>query len=124
MSEDTLDELFLFRQDELRTFLEGHLVKGTYTMAELVAAGTVTTLAGTDVNVTSAGAMGRFDDRVDERLRRLPGQQRPDPHHRRRARRTARTGTRERARARLICLPHKASLRPPRCCRDYSPTMR
>ena len=54
-SEDNLDELFITDKDKLRGLLREHLVAGSLSMADLVAAGEVTTLAGTKIPVTEAG---------------------------------------------------------------------
>lgn len=62
-SEQTIDDLILFRTDELRPFLEGHIISGKHTLTDLIEAGTVTTLAGTQVKITAAdGGMASFDD--------------------------------------------------------------
>ncbi|RKR86297.1 putative surface protein with fasciclin (FAS1) repeats [Micromonospora pisi] len=58
-SEDTLDELFIERKDDLRALLKAHIVDGSHPLAELVAAGRVTTLDGTPVEVTASGTMAR-----------------------------------------------------------------
>ena len=60
-TEATLDDLILFRQDELRTLLQAHMIEGEHTIAALVEAGRVTTLAGTTIEVTAASAGARFD---------------------------------------------------------------
>ncbi|MEO3776592.1 fasciclin domain-containing protein [Micromonospora sp. B11E3] len=59
-SEDNLDELMIHRRDELRGLVRAHLVAGSRSLAELVAAGTVTTLDGTRVTVTRAGSAARL----------------------------------------------------------------
>lgn len=61
-TQDTLDDLLLFRQDELGTLLEAHIIEGDMTVAELVEAGTVTTVGGDTVTVTAVDDMARFDD--------------------------------------------------------------
>jgi len=64
LSEQTLDDLILFRQDELRALLERHVIDEPLGLAELVAAGTVTTRAGEAVTVTAEGDMARLDQDV------------------------------------------------------------
>ncbi|MEU3457004.1 fasciclin domain-containing protein [Micromonospora sp. NPDC006766] len=54
-SEDNLDELFITGKDKLRGLLREHLVAGSLSLSDLVAAGEVTTLAGTKIPVTEAG---------------------------------------------------------------------
>jgi uncharacterized surface protein with fasciclin (FAS1) repeats len=60
----TLDDLLLSRQDELRALLEAHIVEGRLSLAELRGSGSVTTLAGDDLAVAPAGAMARLGDRA------------------------------------------------------------
>jgi uncharacterized surface protein with fasciclin (FAS1) repeats len=60
----TLDNLLLSRQRELRALLEAHIIDGSLSLAALRDAGSVTTLAGDTLTVAPAGAMARFDDRV------------------------------------------------------------
>jgi hypothetical protein len=60
----TLDDLLLSRQSELRALLEAHIVEGSLSLAELRDAGSVSTLAGDELTVAPAGAMARFDDRA------------------------------------------------------------
>lgn len=64
-SEDTLDKLFIERKDDLRELLRAHIVDGARPLTELVAAGTVTTLDGTSVEVTAAGPMARVAGQAD-----------------------------------------------------------
>jgi hypothetical protein len=64
-TQDTLDDLLLFRQDEFGALLEAHIVEGEMTVAELIEAGTVTTVGGDTITVTAAGDMARFDDRAE-----------------------------------------------------------
>ena len=58
----TLDDLLLSRQRELRTLLEAHIVDGELSLAALREAGTVTTIAGDELSVAPAGAMARLGD--------------------------------------------------------------
>src|SRR5687768_7432864 len=60
----TLDDLLLSRQSELRALLEAHIIEGTLSLADLRDAGSVTTLAGDELTVAPAGAMARFGDRA------------------------------------------------------------
>ena len=60
----TLDDLLLSRQSELRALLEAHIVDGSLSLADLRDAGSVTTLAGDELTVAPAGAMARFGDRA------------------------------------------------------------
>ena len=60
----TLDDLLLSRQSELRALLEAHIVDGARSLADLRDAGSVTTLAGDELTVAPAGAMARFGDRA------------------------------------------------------------
>ena len=55
--EQTMDELLLERQDELRELVESHMFDGAKSLAELRDAGELTTLAGPTVEVEPAGAM-------------------------------------------------------------------
>ncbi|MFI6759699.1 fasciclin domain-containing protein [Micromonospora sp. NPDC050417] len=64
-SEDTLDKLFIERKDDLRALLKAHIVDGSRPLADLVAAGQVTTLDGTPVEVTASGAMARVAGQAD-----------------------------------------------------------
>ncbi|GGM40069.1 hypothetical protein GCM10011608_26110 [Micromonospora sonchi] len=64
-SRSNLDELLLHDTDTLRTLLRDHVVTGALPVAELVAAGTVTTLAGTSLTVTGHDAGARVDGRAD-----------------------------------------------------------
>jgi Fasciclin domain len=58
----TLDDLLLKRQRDLRALLEGHIIDGSLSLAALRSAGSVTTLAGDTLAVAPAGAMARLDD--------------------------------------------------------------
>jgi fasciclin domain-containing protein len=58
----TLDDLLLSRDRELRALLRGHIVDGRLSLADLRDAGSVTTLAGDELTVAPAGAMARFGD--------------------------------------------------------------
>jgi hypothetical protein len=60
----TLDDLLLSRQSELRALLEAHIIEGSLSLADLRDAGSVTTLAGDELTVAPAGAMARFGDRA------------------------------------------------------------
>lgn len=64
-SDDTIDELFISRVDDLRRLLRSHLVEGTMSVSELVDAGSVTTLAGSSLKISRAGEMARIDDGDD-----------------------------------------------------------
>ena len=58
----TLDDLLLSRQSELRALLEAHIVDGRRSLADLRDAGSVTTLDGDKLTVARAGAMARLGD--------------------------------------------------------------
>jgi uncharacterized surface protein with fasciclin (FAS1) repeats len=58
----TLDDLLLSRQRELRTILETHIIDERLSLAALRDAGSVTTLAGNELTVAPAGAMARLGD--------------------------------------------------------------
>lgn len=60
-----LDELLLKDTDTLRGLLRDHLVAGARPVAELVAAGSVTTLAGTTLAITAAEPGARLADRAE-----------------------------------------------------------
>jgi uncharacterized surface protein with fasciclin (FAS1) repeats len=60
----TLDNLLLSRQRELRALLEAHIIDKSLSLAALRDASRVTTLAGDTLKVAPAGAMARFDDRA------------------------------------------------------------
>nr|WP_269440694.1 fasciclin domain-containing protein [Micromonospora tarapacensis] len=64
-SRTNLDELLLRDTARLRDLLRDHLVSGALPLAELVAAGTVTTVAGTTITVTGQGQTARVDDRAE-----------------------------------------------------------
>jgi uncharacterized surface protein with fasciclin (FAS1) repeats len=59
-----LDDLLLKRPRELRALLEAHMVEGTHSLADLLEAGELTTLAGDALEVTRAGAMARLGGRA------------------------------------------------------------
>ncbi|MGI5215162.1 fasciclin domain-containing protein [Plantactinospora sp. CA-290183] len=61
-SEDNLDELLITRKDELRALLRAHVVDGAHPLAQLRDVGRITTLDGTSLPVTGAGAMVRVGD--------------------------------------------------------------
>jgi Fasciclin domain len=58
----TLDDLLLSRQRELRTLLEAHIVEGSFSLAALRDVDNVTTIAGGELGVAPAGAMARLGD--------------------------------------------------------------
>lgn len=58
-SEENLDDLMIKRKDALRVLLKAHIVDKPLSLAELLAAGTVTTLDGTTVTITRAETMAR-----------------------------------------------------------------
>lgn len=60
----TLDDLLLKRQRELRALLEAHIIDGSLSLAALRDARKVTTLAGDTLTVAPVGGMVRFDDRA------------------------------------------------------------
>lgn len=64
LSEETIDDLILFRQDELRELLERHLVDEALGLDDLHGAGTVTTRTGETVTVAPEGDMVRFDEQA------------------------------------------------------------
>jgi uncharacterized surface protein with fasciclin (FAS1) repeats len=60
-----VDELLLKEQDTLRRLLREHTVAGAHSATELVAAGSVTTLAGTTLAVTPGASGARVADRAE-----------------------------------------------------------
>ncbi|MCW3818085.1 fasciclin domain-containing protein [Micromonospora sp. DR5-3] len=64
-SEDNLDQLFLTDKDKLRGLLREHLVAGSLTLSDMVAAGGVTTLAGTKLTVSGGGETARLAGQAD-----------------------------------------------------------
>jgi uncharacterized surface protein with fasciclin (FAS1) repeats len=60
----TLDDLLLSRQRELRALLEAHIIDRSLSLAALRNAGRVITLAGDMLAVAPAGKMARFDGRA------------------------------------------------------------
>ncbi|MEV7228682.1 MULTISPECIES: fasciclin domain-containing protein [Polymorphospora] len=54
------DELILSRPDDLRALLRAHLIDGAHSLADLVTAGNITTLDGTEATVAADGAMARI----------------------------------------------------------------
>jgi hypothetical protein len=60
----TLDDLLLSRQRELRALLKAHIVDRSLSLAALREAGSVTTLAGDKLTVEPKGAMARLGDRA------------------------------------------------------------
>ncbi|MEU5553177.1 fasciclin domain-containing protein [Micromonospora sp. NPDC047793] len=61
-SRTNLDELLLHDVDDLRTLLREHVVTGPMSVSELVTAGSVRTLADTELTVTGQGEAARFGD--------------------------------------------------------------
>jgi hypothetical protein len=64
-SEGALDELLISRRRELRILLRAHMIDGELSLAQLIDAGRVTTLAGDTVDIKPRGAMARFDNRAE-----------------------------------------------------------
>jgi len=64
LTQETLDELIISRQDELRELLETHIVDDALTVRDLVAAGSVTTRSGDTLTVVAAGDEARLGDRA------------------------------------------------------------
>ncbi|SBT41571.1 fasciclin domain-containing protein [Micromonospora narathiwatensis] len=64
-SEDDVDKLFIAEKDKLRDLLREHLVAGSLSLADLEAAGEVTTLAGSKIRVTGGGTTARLADKAD-----------------------------------------------------------
>jgi uncharacterized surface protein with fasciclin (FAS1) repeats len=60
----TLDDLLLSRERELRALLERHIVDGNLSLADLRDAANVTTRGGDTLTVAPSGAMVRLDDRA------------------------------------------------------------
>jgi uncharacterized surface protein with fasciclin (FAS1) repeats len=58
----TLDDLLLSRQRELRALLEAHIIDESLSLADLRHADSVTPLAGDEFSVAPAGAMVRLGD--------------------------------------------------------------
>jgi uncharacterized surface protein with fasciclin (FAS1) repeats len=58
----TLDDLLLSRQRELRALLEAHIIDESLSLADLRDADSVTPLAGDEFSVAPAGAMVRLGD--------------------------------------------------------------
>lgn len=65
LTQETLDELFVSRREELRTLVEQHVVDGAFSMAALRDAGTVKTRAGEEVEITPANTGVRLDERAE-----------------------------------------------------------
>jgi uncharacterized surface protein with fasciclin (FAS1) repeats len=57
-----LDDLLLTRRRALRALVEAHIIDGSFSLAALRDAGSVSTLAGDRLAVTPAGDMARLDD--------------------------------------------------------------
>ena len=65
-TEDTLDDLLLFRQDELRTVLEAHLIEGSHSLTDLLTVQRLRTLDGHRLRVAPGhGGMLRLDGRAE-----------------------------------------------------------
>nr|WP_277351264.1 fasciclin domain-containing protein [Micromonospora sp. HNM0581] len=64
-SRTNLDELLLRDTDALHELLRDHLITGALPVAELVAAGSVTTVAGTRLRVTGVGQGARLDEQAE-----------------------------------------------------------
>jgi uncharacterized surface protein with fasciclin (FAS1) repeats len=62
--EETMDELLLERQGELRELVESHMLDGARSLADLRESGELTTLAGPTVAVEPAGAMVELGHRA------------------------------------------------------------
>jgi len=61
-SEDNFDALMTRDKDQLRSLLKAHVVAGPLALSELVDAGTVTTLDGATVTITSMAPMALIGD--------------------------------------------------------------
>lgn len=64
-SGENLDRLLLVDRETLRGLLREHLVAGSLSLADMLAAGRVTTLAGRTLTVTGGGASVRLADQAD-----------------------------------------------------------
>jgi len=64
-SEGELDELLVSRRRALRSLLNAHMVAGQLSLAQMVDAGRVTTLAGDTIDITPRGTMARLGDRAE-----------------------------------------------------------
>lgn len=64
MTQETLDELIISRQDELRRLVEAHVVDGERSVADLIAAGTVTAWSGDTFTVAASEGEARLADRA------------------------------------------------------------
>jgi uncharacterized surface protein with fasciclin (FAS1) repeats len=62
ITQETLDELYISRRRELRALLEAHILDGAFSLADLREAGTVTTRADEEVEITPANAAVRLGD--------------------------------------------------------------
>jgi uncharacterized surface protein with fasciclin (FAS1) repeats len=62
LTQETLDELYVSRRQELRALIERHVVEGAFSMADLRDAGTVKTRAGEEVEIAPADTAVRLDD--------------------------------------------------------------
>ncbi len=64
-SRTNLDELLLHDTDELRELLREHLLTAPMSVAEMVAAGTVKTVAEGELTVTAQGPVARFGNEAE-----------------------------------------------------------
>jgi hypothetical protein len=64
LGQDTLDDLIIFRANELRQMLESHIVDESLSLRDLVAAGEVTTRSGVTVPVLVADEEVRLGERA------------------------------------------------------------
>ncbi|CAN5488950.1 hypothetical protein BH20ACT23_BH20ACT23_17190 [soil metagenome] len=63
-SQKTLDQLLISRRKELRALLRAHMIDEALSLAELLEARSVTTLAGDRLAIAPMGNMARLDDRA------------------------------------------------------------
>jgi uncharacterized surface protein with fasciclin (FAS1) repeats len=63
LGQETLDDLIIFRQQELRRLLESHIVDESLTLGDLAAVDEVTTRSGDTVAVVARGEEVRLGDR-------------------------------------------------------------
>ena len=64
LGQETLDDLIIFRNSELRQLLESHVVDESLTLRDLAAVGEVTSRSGDTVAVVAAGDEVRLGDRA------------------------------------------------------------
>jgi hypothetical protein len=62
ITQETLDELYISRRRELRALLDAHILEGAFSLADLRDAGTVTTRAGEEIEITPASAAVRLGE--------------------------------------------------------------